>query len=283
MNAGPSRAGYHKVATFMACPQRYAYAHVLGLQPARESEAIATGSLLHIARMHYYARIAGRSGAIDPVEAMRTAPARIAWCFERAAMAWPRYVEWAREADDFIVLDIEREYAVKVVGSLLTARIDLVYMRDGRVWADDLKTTGGDPARVERIYEASGQVAVIWLIGARVLGELYAAVAPAGWAGVTLTGLTTAVANGSACWRGVVRPELGWIDRVAVAIGRAWREVAVLETRDPWDWPVNAESCHSERWGPCRWLVLCRHGKAAIGEYVQAQDKATMIAEGSGR
>ena len=114
ISAGESSFGYHRAATLQLCQRRYAFRYGLRLEPHRTADAPALGSLLHIAMMHHYRRLAGFD-ALEPIEAMRQAPSRIAHQFARAQEVWPRYVEWAHTEDaNFKVLDVEREYSAKV-------------------------------------------------------------------------------------------------------------------------------------------------------------------------
>ncbi|MDP3772890.1 MAG: PD-(D/E)XK nuclease family protein, partial [Gemmatimonadales bacterium] len=233
------------------------------------------GSLLHVARMHYYRGQAGLP-ALDPVEAMRQAPGRIAWVFDRARRIWEGYAKWAPVADRFKVLSVEEEYEIRIGGNLFTARLDLVYQgTDGRVWIDDLKSTGGNVEKHHYEWDHAGQMAMIDVLGRAVLPAVFGV--PYG--GITITSICTASTFAAA--------------RAPLQIAPAWR-ASVLEAareglaaiaNDPraaWDLPPNPEAC-MDRWGPCDYRDLCTRGptEAALAEFDQAAVET--LVEGAGR
>lgn len=285
-SAGPSRRGYHRVADYAVCPFRYAVKHLLHLEPPIASDAIALGSLGHIGLMHYYlARTGVTEGVLDPIEAMRTAPARIAHQFARAAEIFGYYVERYR-SETLRVLDVEREFAVTVtdrkgVRHLHTQRADLVVDLAGSVAIFDHKFEANvGPARMN-VHCAEGQFVGYECIGRKLLPKLYGLP----WGGVYVNGIRSVPPYGARdSFRRIplavpaerVRRFPAMIAELNTAIDRDADEL-----RDPYDYRRNFEACNGMRYG-CDYTRLCDEGKRAEDSFVRAVDTATFIREGSG-
>lgn len=264
LSAGPSRAGYHRLSLWLVCKRKFGLRYREGLVPLLTREPLALGSLLHIARMHHYRGMAGLP-AIDPIEAMRQAPARIAWVFDRARRIWEGYRLWAASADRFKVLSVEEEYEVRIGGQLFTARLDLVYQgTDGRVWVDDLKSTGGKVETHHHEWDDAGQMAMIDVLARAVLPGVFGI--PYG--GITITSVCTAAQFAAA--RAPLRVPPSWRASVLHAAGEGLAEIAA-DRRDAMGLPPNPEAC-MDRWGPCDYRAVCRMGlvESALAEFDRA-------------
>lgn len=55
IDSGPSEAGWHRLESFLRCPQLYAYEHVLKLDLEGDKEPLVRGSLVHVGLAHHYA------------------------------------------------------------------------------------------------------------------------------------------------------------------------------------------------------------------------------------
>lgn len=285
-SAGESRRGWHRISTCMSCPRKYCYRYRCKLTPVNVGEALALGSLLHEAtQYHYLARRVGGSPAgmklLDPVEAMRLAPARVAWVFEKAKQLYLRWSEWAASHDRGTVLDVEREFEARLGGELFTARLDGVLQIDDEVLVDERKTTSGDLRYHYREWEMRGQTALAELLGRHVLAPTYGL----RWGGILLSGISTRLSGEMVGSRHKLLIPEGWPESVANSAAVTSRQMATWDRElgdDPWGWPVNPTSCLG-KWGWCDYKPLCERGPTALREYIQAVDRQTDRAEDGGR
>lgn len=290
-NSGESRRGYHRLATLAACKRKYGLRYGLGLEGAQQAPALALGSLVHLAAMHHYRRVAGQ-GVLDPIEAMRQAPESIAHQFTPAVAVWERYVQHVTDTgadDEMCVLDVEREFEARIGGRLITARLDLVFARDGQVIVMDHKTAGGDLASEIRAYEGSGQIALLDAIGAGAVAPLY------GWpfAGVEINAVGTAKQDPPVVRRRVVPPR-EWQADVVGALGGLLVEADAIEARTDWRTEAGVfvlapapEACKTRfRHGKCEFYDVCREGPGALRSphlpLVRGRDAASAIVETAG-
>ena len=133
------------LAKFRTCPKRYWFNYELGRVPARESDALAFGSLWHTCMEHWWSKgMAGvvaylteHAGGIDPVD---------------AAKITALLGNYNPPADKFEVVGIEDEFVMPIRNPntgravrhyQLAGKIDLVLHRivDGKLWICDHKTT----------------------------------------------------------------------------------------------------------------------------------------------
>ena len=288
ISAGESSFGYHRAATLQLCQRRYAFRYGLRLEPHRTADAPALGSLLHIAMMHHYRALAGFD-ALEPIEAMRRAPARIAHQFARAVEVWPRYVEWAHTEDAALtVLDVEREYSAKVWGRMITSRLDLVVQSGRSVRIIDHKSAGGELRYVAQSYADHGQMCVEEAIGESVLPEMYGLE----WGGLYITAVSTSGAEPVAL-RSKVPVSRDWRGSVLESLGKVLYQAEMLHGRADWATeggafalPVNAEVCR-DRWGKCPYYDLCREGPSYMDSsafpFDSTIDEVSALREGAGR
>lgn len=289
-SAGESSRGFHRLITLQDCVRKYGFRYGLRLEPQRSTDAPALGSLLHIALMHRHLKAMGTNGAdLDPVEAMRRAPARIAHQFSKAVDVWNRYVPWADTEDAaWRILDVEREYEARIEGFRVTARLDLVAEYRGQAIIIDHKSASGELASVIRGYEGTGQMAFEEVLGASVLPEMYGL--PFG--GVWLNAIGTAGQEPVAL-RSRLQISRPWRDAVVDALGILLRHAESVESREDFgtdagtfDLPVSPEACWS-RWGRCDYYDLCRDGIDAMPSsffnFDRGADEATILRESAGR
>jgi hypothetical protein len=228
--------------------------------------------------------------ALDPVEAMRQAPARIAHQFTKATEVWRRYVPWADVEDRaWRILDVEREYEATIDGRKITARLDLVVAAGGKVHIVDHKSASGDLAQTIRGYSSAGQMALEASIGATILPEMYSLP----WGSLWINAISTSGAEPAAL-RAPLRVEENWRLAVIDSLGVLLRHAeSVEEGRPDWpseacafDLPVSPESCWS-RWGKCDYYDLCRQGIAGMRSshfaFDRGGDQVSILREGSGR
>lgn len=288
LSAGESKRGSHRLMTAMKCDRRYMARYIEMLDEATPGEPLALGSLFHLGAMHYY--LAQRVGGppegfslLDPIDAMRSAPARIVWAFDRAARVWARYVPWAKRNDRWEVLDVEREFTVRLAGQEVTARIDLCAYEEGAVRFVDHKTAGGVLKNLYLDYEMSPQLALHEVIGEALCQEVYGR--PFG--GVWINAVSTRDGAGPVAWREPIRIEPLWRDAAIRALTQASNHAAALEARVKlgalgfWDLDANPTACRG-RYGWCTFRDLCLRGPSAIREYVRVGDVVTALGEGAG-
>ena len=278
LSAAESSRGYHRVTTWDACARRYGFRYGLRLEAQRGADAPARGSLLHLALMHHY-RALGGFDAEDPIEAMRCAPARIAHQYDSALDVWARYVAWAEVEDgEWNVLDVEREYAVRLGGRRITARVDLVVEDAGRVIAVDHKSAGGKLQYVPREWENSGQMALLATIGAAVFPGMYGI--PFG--GVWVNAISTS-GEAPVGLRARLQIEDAWRLSVLAGLASRLRELDLIESTPGWGTEagvfgldVSPEACR-DRWGRCDYYDVCRAGPKALRSAHLPFDRGTDV------
>lgn len=287
--SGPSRRGFHRLATFAACPQRFAYREVLRLETRRASEALSLGTLLHLALMWHYLRLRAErrrepmDGLLDPVAAMRAAPARVAWCFDRAAEVYDAYRRWSSTADASMeVIDVEREYAVRVQGRLYTQRADLTVAVRGKAFFWDHKCSlAGAVDTVPAWRLLDGQVH-----GYEVIGEALSGGPPLH--GLPFGGVVLNMIGCAPPYRFRAHPLVlddGLRDSFLATAAATDAAIGTADSMDPWSYEKRGlvSGACQDRYGACDYVPLCRFGKAGLGDYLAAADEATFARQGSGR
>lgn len=288
-SASESRRGYHRLALLDTCRRKYGLRYGLGLEAATMPDAPALGSLFHLAAMHHYRALAGLE-ALDPVEAMRQAPASVAHQFAAAVRVWERYLPWAAGVDrGERVLDVEREFSARLGGRFITARLDLVVERGGVIVARDHKTGGGNLAAEVRAYEESGQIALIDRIGAGVLPDLYGLP----WGTVEINCVSTSGAE-PVGYRAAVVPPRAWQRDVLESLKAQLALAGEVEARADWGTEAGAfalgpspEACKTRfKQGRCEFYGVCRTGPAALRSphlpLSRGRDEVSVFAESAG-
>lgn len=287
-SAGESRRGSHSLMTKLKCDRRYGFRYLEKLDEATPGEPIALGSMFHLAAMHYY--LARRQGGpprgfqvLEPIDAMRMAPERIAWTFERAKRVWLLYEPWAKRKDHWTVLDVEREYEVRLGGKLFTTRVDLTAYNPVERVIDfiDHKTSGGQLNKLYLDYEMSAQLVMQDRVGHALVQSIYGV--PFG--GVWINTVSTREGPQVAYRQPLQFPRI-WADGVAKSMTQASIDAATLEERyvrenlTPWDLMANPTACRG-RYGWCQFRQLCLRGDSALREYIRTGDVVTQLGEGA--
>lgn len=274
--------------TKLKCDRRYGFRYLEKLDEAMPGEPIALGSLFHLGAMHYY--LAQRRGGpptgfnvLAPLDAMRKAPERIAWTFARASRVWAAYEPWAKRHDHWVVLDVEREYEVRLGGKVFTSRVDLTAFDpvENCVLFSDHKTSGGQLNKLYLDYEMSAQLVMQERIGHALVPGIYGV--PFG--GVWINTVSTRDSAQVAYRQPLTFPRI-WSDSVARSMTRASVEAAALEevyrreNLTPWDLEPNPTACRG-RYGWCQFRQLCLRGDSALREYIRTGDVVTQLGEGA--
>ena len=280
INSGKSKRGYHRLATFSTCQKLYYYQEIAHLEPDVLGEPLALGTLFHAAAAAHY------SGEADPVETMRQMPERVSYMFVQAKRVWDRYVEYAEKHDDFRVVSVEEEFAIRLLGEEVTARLDLVVERHGALWIYEHKSTKQNVTYHPREWAGKGQPVLQDAIGRLVLPEVF---------GIPYGGLIINAVDATGAAAQVVNRERvddrftsPWRDTVLMGLANTARqETAAREERgtDALVWMGgNAEACMT-KWGVCSHRALCLNGEAhaAMHGFVLAADVATKYREAAGR
>lgn len=287
-SAGESRRGSHSLMTILKCECRYAFRYLEMLDEATPGEPLALGSMFHLGGMHYY--LARRKGGppagftvLNPIDAMRMAPQRIAWTFDRAKRVWERYEPWAKRKDTWVVLDVEREYEVRLGGKLFTTRVDLTAFdpTEKAILFVDHKTSGGQLNKLYLDYEMSAQLVMQERVGVALVQAIYGVPFGGVWINTVSTRDGPQVA-----YRQPLRFPRIWADGVVRSMTQASIDAAELEERycrenlTPWDLMPNPTVCRG-RYGWCQFRQLCMRGDSALREYIRTGDVVTQLGEGA--
>jgi hypothetical protein len=178
--SGPSRAGWHRLDTFLRCPRRYA------MNQSHQSdmgEALVRGILVHQGLAHYYALQKDPTAELyDPRRAMH----EVAYWMneEKPNDLWQKWADhletmpdqyalkWAGQENSWEIVGVEEEMGVRIqdpaydTSYIYTQRADLVirHKHTGLYHIVDHKTAGYAPPQVHRRYSMSGQfVGYSWL------------------------------------------------------------------------------------------------------------------------
>ena len=190
---GPSSRGWHRIQTFLECPQRYAYEYegrrTTGAAAKDDSDdavPLVRGSLLHLGLAQHYSQMReyqqGRDPArfYDPAEAIEILADAKGGLWKSEAPEILRCVEayqqyWAHE--DFKVLHVEELFQSEFHGYPFTGRLDLVVEdRQGKVWIIDHKGTSFLSDKHRQFYSMSGQMHAYRWLAAATYGDRIAGV-----------------------------------------------------------------------------------------------------------
>lgn len=292
LDPGPSPRGWHRLETFLRCPQQYAFKYrgpKVEEPPPSGSSPLLMGSLVHVGLAHYYARMredqtrGNRDRYYDPEMAVTMLAARRGggpWyeAADRARGIVSNYVRFWAAKEKYRIHHVEEVFEIRYpcqngpirwrqrdeLGRLtdewveeaevrLTARLDLVAEDPrGKMWTWDHKTSGRIDAKHPKFYGVSGQLLNYRWIGGAVWGEKYG--------GVVLNMVQT---GGDARFE---RPQLDPAPRLLARFPQivedAERRIAELEAEDrPVEaWPALASEHCYHRYGPCSYLEACKWG-----------------------
>lgn len=277
INAGPSPAGWHRLETFLRCPQLYAYTFLLKGQAPLETnrDALERGGLLHVGMGHHYARweieqrgkllhngveITDRDVFYEPEEAMALA-AHASQDFNTAAAVWDQSVSVVRDAiayavprDRFRVVGVEQLLDARAgEGRRYTARADLVVETRAGIDVWDHKSAANWTKTTLMGYELSGQLHGISALSESVWGSKYR--------GLTVNVLDTGAEPRTKFQRVPLKLNRAFTARLYHLIPYVERQIEHLTaTTDPWEWPVSAnEHACIGRYGRCPAYSIC-HG-----------------------
>lgn len=266
-DSGSSRRGSHRLGTWHDCPQKFAYRYLLRLIPLREPRGRALGSMVHLGTMYWDLLVLGRSD-VDPIEAMRCAPERIAYTFEAAREILEAYKNAPRA---WKILDVEREFEVKAGGHAHTQRFDRTILRAGRACIVDLKTTSGDVRTHSKEWARSLQFLSAEVVGRATFPDVY----DVPYGGVLIYSISTREPGQFDEKALMIEPLMVVAAPRTIAETNAEIAQALQSDRDPWKYKRTFK-CR-DRYGDCEYLPLCERGKAALGEYVEAEDVESEI------
>lgn len=277
INAGPSPAGWHRLETFLRCPQLYAYKFPLkGLVPLEETrDALERGGLLHVGLAHHYARweieqrgkllhngveVTDRDVFYPPEEAMALA-AHASKDPETAAVVWAQSLEVVREAiayalprDRFRVVGVEQLLDARAgEGRRYTARADLVIENRAGIEVWDHKSAANWTKTTLMGYELSGQMHGLSALASAQWGSKFQ--------GMVVNVLDTGAAPRTSFQRVPLKLNRAFTARMYNLIPYVEKQIEHLTaTMDPWEWPVSAnESDCIGRYGRCPAYAVC-HG-----------------------
>lgn len=198
LDAGPSEAGAHRLESWRICKRKFARKYEAAERRgeiAQHGEStkdyLIIGSLVHLGRAHWYAKVRAWQRGEDP-EVFHEPARAVELLAEMKGGTWASYVPlsldivkrsidfYAEDAKRYRILFVEDQLRAMVGGDdprvnavlgaegfLYTQRIDLAY-EDGNsmVWIVDHKGTGRLSGREGTTYSLDGQ-----MIGYRVLGK----------------------------------------------------------------------------------------------------------------
>jgi len=249
-DTGQSASGYHRIATFISCPQKFAYRYLLNLKRPTEGMATGIGTVLHEALYAYYV-------GVDVGEQVGKLPARYSACIRRGMELFEEYQRvypvdpWSQ------VLLAEHEIEVALGDHRFTRRLDLVVLWGGKIWVLDHKTAGRVTSRL-RSAELDWSLATQELVGESVLPGMFGAP----WGGFVLNVIGTGTEAVDCRYK---RQPLRFPARFMSSLPRSlhwyFERAAALEGTDPWCYPRSGK-CMGQ-YGACDFVDLCRYGRSA--------------------
>ena len=262
---GPSPRGWHRLQTFLECPQRYAWGELVGIGGVNENAPpLAKGTLVHLGLAQHYARMRetqqGREPDLyyNPTEAIDImVEAKPHWheFGELAKTVVEAYKErWKNERLN--VIAVEEMLEANIGGYRFTGRMDLVYEdSQGRVWIMDHKTTGHLSNKQKKFYSVSGQI-----LGYRWLGHITY--------GDRFAGLRLNMIQHGGDFKfqrldveAAPRMYSRWPQTVVDAEEGIQR--LMDSGRAPDEWPMaSSELVCYHRYGPCQYVEQCKWGQA---------------------
>lgn len=266
-STGASRIGFHALAQFAYCPQRWAYANVLGLEPLVLPRGRTVGTVLHTHLAAWYEGL-DVEACLGRVSEL---PTSMGFAFEEAAELFEAYrARYPRGTEPFEVLAVETEYEVGLREFTFTRRLDLVVKgRDGLVWVYDHKTAARPS---ERMAGADSDWSLLTqeLIGRHVVAPQHNL--PFGGVVLNVIGTQKRAEQG---YDAFFRQPLRFPGRMVEAAPRTlhrlltWRQE--LMGSNPWEYPRTGAVTSGcvERYGVCDFKALCLYGRAALGQYTR--------------
>lgn len=251
-----SAAGYHRIASFMSCPQKFAYRYLLRIEPRDEPAGTGRGTIFHEAAAAYYRGLDWRA-AIDAL------PRRYYPYVEEGAAIFEAYLNFYA-GETLTVLDVEVELVVRIKGRKFTRRVDLVTRGYGNGKAHVKFVDHKLAARMgERVRTAAfdWSLATQHIVGVALCQQRY---------GLPFRGveLNLAASDGSGKFR---RERVLFSPRMLATIPRSLdyyygaQEEMIGQGLDPHCYPRTGE-CFN-KYGRCDYLDLCKFGETAMAGY----------------
>lgn len=273
IDPGPSARGWHRIETFLRCPQLFAWKYRTGNSGSGGSgksflddnkASLSLGSLVHVGLAHHYARLRETQNGRDPnayyppVDAIhelslrKDAPAELE---ARAKEVVDAHIGFYAAEDKRIkVLHVEEVFEATFEGHHYTARVDLVWESAGKVYLIDHKTAGRIEARTARAYATTGQ-----LLAYRWLGTAYGD----RFGGVLLNLMQ--VGDKIKFERPTLEPTPNLVAKFPKLVAYAEAQIAYLDAQElaPNEWPgIPTEHTCFTKYGPCPAREICRWGRA---------------------
>lgn len=278
LNAGPSARGFHRLESWMRCPQLYAWGY--GCVRSEESsrfpptEPLVRGSIGHVGLAHLYHRARciqkGRDSSdhYSPSEAMRLCAESFGELglamlpiASRVVAAYAQHYG----SEPFEIVAVEEPLETEFLGYRYTARADLIIRdRSSKVWIIDHKFVGRVDSKVYRRYVLSGQFLGLIHLGSRIYGSDFG--------GIRLNLITTR--DPIKFERYTPEPAPWMLQRFPEVVAHAERGIAEVKRLIAEDKIVPA--CPSEHtcmtsYGECPAYELCRWGES-IGSFAPGGD-----------
>jgi hypothetical protein len=290
LDPGPSRRGWHRLQTFLECPQKYAWEYLRpsgGEKPVPKDGPLVIGSLTHVGIAHHYARLRetqhGRDSNIyhEPSTAIALLAEKNGWHQQDVEHVQDLVIDYIAHwsgREQWRVLYVEEVFEARypfVKGpirrkvrdergvwtgewreeedALLTARVDLAIEMAGKVYFVDHKTTGRIDVKHPKFYTMSGQLINYRWLGTMAFGEKFG--------GVLLNMVQTQ--GGRKFQRPPLEPAPALFNKFPQTIEDAERRIAQLEDEDravsAWPAATNELTCF-HRYGACSHLERCKWG-----------------------
>ncbi len=287
IDAGPSRRGWHRIESFLRCPQLYALryrSHSLK-RDGQASMPLMRGSIGHVGLAHHFARLreAQRKGNPNlyytPREAMEIAAPRLGpLAVSLLPVAQITVAEYlSGHADEgFKILEVERAYETVLrdmrpprhpsvadpeTGGRrveFTMRPDLIIEdQSRRKWVLDHKFVTYTRRSTSTRYTNSGQFLALRMLGQTLFGREFG--------GVNANVLQAA--PNCRFVRYPIDPAPGLQARFATLVLDAEERIAQLEDedRDVLEWPATAsEQTCMTAYGACPAFEICRWGEGVV-------------------
>ena len=271
---GPSPRGWHRLQQAAECLQKYAWAYEAPKTEGSgsKSQALAKGSLLHLALAQHYARIRAsqcEDGSDHPDQ----------WCSPEEAVeliaklektdmyikntldtfhAYLRMYDENGERQTMKILAVEDLLSTTIGGKyLFTGRMDLVYEDlGGRIYVLDHKTTARLTASHAQYYAISGQLLGYGHLARQKYGDKFAGVK------------VNLIQHGdSPKFERITLPRAvnleSKFERIVVDIEESIERMQASGREfDNWPKAVNEMTCFG-RYGACSFIDQCRNGYGA--------------------
>lgn len=278
---GPSPRGWHRLQQAAECLQKYAWSYEAPKTEGSgsKSQALARGSLIHLALAQHYARM--RAAQKDPLVKLgeQDEDAPELWCDPEEAVrliarlekteshldnvlttykAYNRYYDFEGEMQTMKILAVEDLLSATIGGKyLFTGRMDLVYEDlGGRIWVLDHKTTARLTASHKEYYSISGQLLGYGFLARQKYGDRFAGIK------------VNLIQHGdSPKFERITLPRApnleSKFERIVMDIEESVERMQASGREfDNWPKAINEMTCHG-RYGACAFIDQCRNGYGA--------------------